>query len=434
VAKVVRLPQLVWDGTATLELVFPDTWEIDECHMAGHDRPALDPALVRQAILHPIGSSPISEAARGSKEVCIIFDDMSRPTRVASIVPYVLEELAEAGIEDRQIRFVCALGSHGTLTRRDFVKKLGEHVVSRFPVFNHNLVGANSFVGTTSFGTELRINSEVVRCDYKIAIGCIVPHAFAGFGGGAKIILPGVASFETVRAMHRMKAAAAGPAGGSGETMDFGGMACIEGNRIRENIEEAAAMVGLDFKIDAIVNTWGETVAVYAGAPRPAFDAALEEARRHYRTDRAMDCDVVVTNTFAKANEGEGGVITGFASLKSTGGDLVLISNAPEGHVAHYLFGNWGSLGSDGLRLVVQLPPQVERLIVFDEYKDLTSAGYFAPSEKVLILSEWGDVLRVVRERRGDGSKVAVYSSAEIQYCSDSPAGAAPPAHAGGKG
>jgi nickel-dependent lactate racemase len=417
-AKIVELPQLVWDGTAPLQLAFPDGWEIELCHMAGHDRPALEPGLVRRAILDPIGSLPISEAARGSKEVCIIFDDMSRPTRVADIVPFVLEELAKAGVEDHRVRFVCALGSHGTLTRREFVKKLGEDVVARFPVYNHNLVGACTFVGTTSFGTELYINSEVVGCDYKIAIGSIVPHAFAGFGGGAKIILPGVASFETVRAMHRMKAAApdAGGAGG-GETMDLGGMACIEGNRIRENIEEAAVMVGLDFKIDAIVNTWGETVSLYAGAPRPAFDAALAEAREHYRTTRATDCDVVVTNTFAKANEGEGGVITGFGSLKSTGGDLVLISNAPEGHVAHYLFGNWGSLGSDGLRLVVRLPPQLDRLIVFDEYKDLTSAGYFAPSEKVLILSEWDEVLRVLREKRGDGSKVAVYSSAEIQYC-----------------
>lgn len=432
-AKVVELPQLVWDGVAALQLTFPDSWEIEECHMAGHDRPALEPSRIREAILEPIGSAPIREAARGKKEVCIIFDDMSRPTRVAQIVPVVLEELAKAGIEDHQIRFICALGSHGTLTRRDFVKKLGEEVVSRFPVFNHNLVGACSFVGTTSFGTELCINSEVVGCDYKIAIGCIVPHAFAGFGGGAKIILPGVASFETVRAMHRMKAAAVAGAGeGAGETMDFGGMACIEGNRIRENIEEAAAMVGLDFKIDVLVNTRGETVSLYAGAPRAAFDAALEEARRHYLTARATDCDVVVTNTFAKANEGEGGVITGFGSLKRTGGDMVLISNAPEGHVVHYLFGNWGSLGSDGLRLIVQLPPQVERLIIFDRYKDLTSVGYFAPREKVLILSEWDEVLGVLRERRGDGSKVAVYSSAEIQYCSDS-AGGPSTAHAGGQ-
>ena len=66
--------------------------------MAGHDRPALDPALVKEAILHPIGTPPISVAARGKKEICVIFDDMSRPTRVAPMIPYVLEELEKAGI------------------------------------------------------------------------------------------------------------------------------------------------------------------------------------------------------------------------------------------------------------------------------------------------------------------------------------------------
>ncbi len=418
--QIVSLPQLAWYGAAALDVTFPETWQLELCHMAGHDRPVLSPALAEAAILNPVAGPPIGTAARGKKQVCIIFDDMSRPTRVAPLIPHVLAELRRAGIEDRQIRFVCALGSHGTLTRPDFVKKLGKDVVSRFPVFNHNVVGNCTLVGTTSMGTELCINSEVMGCDYKIAIGSIVPHAFAGFGGGAKIILPGVASFDTIRAMHRMKAAVAGPVeGGWGETMDFGGMGCIEGNRIRQNIEEAAAMVGLDFKIDAIVNTWGETVSIYAGAPRAAFAAALEEARWHYLTPWATDCDVVVTNTFAKANEGEGGAITGFASLKGSGGDLVLISNAPEGHVTHYLFGNWGSLGVDGLRLVVQLPPQVERLIIFNEHMDRTAAGYFAPDEKVLLLDTWDEVLKVLRERRGDAAKVAIYSSAEIQYCGE---------------
>lgn len=410
--RKVILPQLAWYGAQALEVAFPESWQIELCHMAGHDRPALPPALVEEAILNPVAGPPISVAARGKKDVCVIFDDMSRPTRVAPLIPYVLAELEKAGIGDGQIRFVCALGSHGALTRPDFVKKLGEEVVARFPVFNHNIVGNCTLVGTTSLGTELYINSEVVGCDYKIAVGSIVPHAFAGFGGGAKIILPGVASFETIRAMHRMKLADAGA-----KTMDFGGMGCIEGNPIRQNIEEAAAMVGLDFKIDAIVNAWGETVSIYAGAPQAAFEAALEEARWHYLTPPATDCDVVITNTFAKANEGEGGSITGFPSIKKTGGDLVLISNAPEGHVTHYLLGNWGSLGSDGLRLVVQLPPQVERLIIFNEYMDHTAAGYFAPGERVLLLDKWDDVLRVLEERHGGAAKVAIYSSAEIQYC-----------------
>jgi nickel-dependent lactate racemase len=413
--QTVNLPQLCWRDTCGLDIAFPDSWQVEFCHMAGYDRPALDSEHVREAILHPTGTAPISVAAKGKREICIIFDDMSRATRTAPLIPFVLDELAKAGIRDDQIRFVCALGCHGALSRRDFIQKLGEEVVSRFPVFNHNIVGNCTFVGTTSFGTDLFINAEVVACDYKIALGSIVPHGLLGFGGGAKIILPGVASFETVSAMHRMKAA-----GSDSKTVDLGGMGCVEGNRLRQNVEEAAAMVGLDFKIDAILNGWGETVSLYAGAPQAAFEAALPEAKSHYLTPRARDCDVVVTNTFAKVNEGEGGVGTGFASVKSTGGDVVLIANAPDGHVSHYLFGTWGSISNNDFRLVIQLPPHVERLIIFNEYIDLTGLGYFAPTDKVVMLDKWDEVLRVLQERRGDGAKVAVYSSAEIQYCDDS--------------
>src|SRR3990172_9002049 len=385
--KTVELPQLCWWNTCSLDIPFPHSWEVELCHMAGYERRALDGKEIEKAILNPIGTQPVGVAAKGKKEICIIFDDISRPTRTAAIVPHVLDELHKAGIADDQIRFICALGCHGALTRNDFIKKLGEEVVSRFPIFNHNAFGNCTFVGTTSFGTNLHINAEVAKCDYKIALGSIVPHGLLGFGGGAKALLPGVASFETVSAIHRMTAP-----GGDSKTVDLGGMGCIEGNLLRENVEEAAEMAGLDFKIDALVNGWGETVAVYAGAPRAAFEAAVPEARAHYLSPRATDCDVVVTNTFAKVNEGEGGAGIGFASLKKTGGDVVLIANAPDGHVSHYLFGTWGSTTANEFRLVIQLPPHVERLIIFNRYRDLTARSYFAPVEKVTMHDNWDDV------------------------------------------
>jgi nickel-dependent lactate racemase len=355
---------------------------------------------------------PIREAARGKKEVAIIFDDMSRATRVAEIVPAVMEELGRAGIADSHIRFIAALGCHGALTRHDFIKKLGESVVSRFPVFNHNIFGNCTYVGTTTFGTKLYINSEVMKCDFKIAIGSIVPHGFAGFGGGAKIILPGISSLETAGAMHRMRQTSQ-----SGKSVDFTGMGCIQDNPLRQNIEEAATMVSLDIKIDAILNMWGETVSIYAGSPGIAFDKGVKEAQWHYLTPQARDCDIVITNTFAKASEGEGGVITGFPSVKKQGGDMVLICNAPEGHVAHYLLGNWGNISASEFCLQVKLPDRVNRLIVFNEYPDLTITGSFIPQEKVKVADNWDKVIGILKENHGDQTRVAVYSSAEIQYC-----------------
>ncbi|MEE8471127.1 MAG: lactate racemase domain-containing protein, partial [Dehalococcoidia bacterium] len=189
-SRTVRLPQLAWYDDDHVELRFPSTWEIDVCYMKGHRRPPVTESKIRAAFSNPIGTAPIRELARGKKEVVILFDDMSRPTRAAEIVPHVLDELKAAGISDDHIRFIAALGAHGALTRLDFAKKLGEAALSRFPVYNHNPYENCTFIGNTSNGTPVSVNSEVMSCDLKIGIGCILPHPLTGFGGGSKIVLP----------------------------------------------------------------------------------------------------------------------------------------------------------------------------------------------------------------------------------------------------
>ena len=183
-ANIIKLPQLAWYDTRELEVPLPASWQVQVCNMAGYKRPALSPDGIRAAITSPIGTPPIRELARGKNEVVIIFDDMSRVTRVAEIVPVVLEELAEAGVPDNRIRFIAALGSHGALDRIDFVKKLGEAAVSRFPIYNHNPFENCVYVGTTSYATDIFINAEVMNCDLKIGIGSITPHINTGYAGG----------------------------------------------------------------------------------------------------------------------------------------------------------------------------------------------------------------------------------------------------------
>ena len=189
--NIVKVPQLAWYGTKELELPLPDSWQVEVCNMAGYNRPAMKPDQIKASISNPIGMPPIRELAKGKKEVVIIFDDMTRVTRVAEIVPFVLEELAEAGIPDDRIRFIIALGAHGAVNRLDFVKKLGEETVARFTVYNHDAFVNSTYVGTTTnCGTKVYVNEEVMKCDLKIAIGSVVPHPMGGFGGGGKIILP----------------------------------------------------------------------------------------------------------------------------------------------------------------------------------------------------------------------------------------------------
>ncbi len=195
--RQVRLRVGTWFGEREIELAFPTHWEVVECRMGGHDRPALTEAEMRAAVQNPIGSPPLRELAQGKKEVVILFDDMPKPTPTSRIVPFVLEELHAGGIRDEQIRFLCAPGTHRQLMYGEFVAKLGEDIVQNYPVYNHNCHENTVFVGTTSHATPVYVNREFAYCDLRLGIGSIIPHPSAGFGAGGKMILPGVVSHST---------------------------------------------------------------------------------------------------------------------------------------------------------------------------------------------------------------------------------------------
>jgi len=410
-----KLPQLAWYGTRSFDLTLPDEWQVEVCHMAGYNRPAMKPAAIAAAIAAPRGTPPLREMARGKQEVVIIFDDMTRVTRTYEIVPAILEELAQAGIVDSQIRFVMALGCHGAEDRIDFVKKLGADVVARFPVYNHNPFMNCSYVGTTrTYGTKVYVNDEVMKCDLKIAIGSVVSHVMSGFGGGGKIILPGVAGFETVVHNHRMLYRDLGQY----KDNPVAGMGICDKNPMHKDIEEAAELSHLDFLVNALVNEWGETVSLYAGALKPAYAAALAEAKENYRTARPTGMDIVIANTFAKANESFIGLVTASGSVSREGGDIVLVANAPDGQVVHYLLGPFGNTSWGPVRQTpARIPRHVKHEIIFTEYPDLASQAWFDKSERLLFINQWPQVLDVLKKEHGPGTRVALFPSAEIQYC-----------------
>jgi len=411
--NTIKLPQLAWYGTKELELPVPDSWQVEVCNMAGYNRPAMNPDEIKAAIANPVGVPPIRELARGKNEVVIIFDDMTRVTRIAEIVPFVLQELVEADIPDDRIRFIIALGAHGVANRLDFVKKLGKEVVARFPVYNHSPFNNCTCVGTTSYGTDVYINAEVMHCDLKIAIGSVVPHPNTGFGGGGKIILPGVSSMETIEHFHRVEGEFKRKYPGERIT----GMGVFADNPLRLNIAEAVALVGLDVKIDCLLNVWGETVAIFAGAPEPAYEAAIREAKAHYLTPEAKGKSLVIANTFAKANEAAiVGLSSAFKAISPEGGDVVLISNAPDGQVTHYLLGSFGKTIGGNLRLRVKIPQRLNHLIVYSEYPEVVMRDYFSESDKVLVMHSWDDVLKALQEFHGANAEVTVFPNADIQY------------------
>ena len=421
----IALPVLAWYGDKELELELPESWDVTVCRMKGQDARPLSDDGIRKAFENKTGAKTIRELAKGKKEVAILFDDMTRATPTAILIPYVLEELAAAGIPDDNIRFIAAIGAHGSMNGIDFRKKLGDEVMGRFLAYNHNPYENCTPLGFTSLGTPVSVNSEFISCDLKIGIGSIVPHPF-GFGGGSKIILPGIAAMETIDANHTRL--------GLSPTV---GMAKYQDNVLRQDMEEAARMAGLDIKVDAILNLKREVTDLVVGEPIAEFAAGVKLATEHYATDMVRDADIVIANCYAKANEMLLALPVASPLLSENSGDMVVIAVTPEGQINHYFDRSFGKkLGGRGWRAAGAtpsysghqnsiaptsrgLPPKTKRLTVLSPYPDKVGGDWVAPYHLINWARTWTEVLQALKRTYGEKAKVAVIPDATMQYFPD---------------
>jgi lactate racemase len=412
--QVIKVPQLAWFSPQYLDITLPDDWQVEVPYMSGYNRPELKPEEITKALQNPIGTKPLRELARDKNQVVIVFDDLTRVTRVAKIVPAVMEELKAGGISDENIRFICALGMHGVMSRSDFVKKLGEDIVAQYPVFNHNPFGNCAYVGTTKTQkTKVYINEEYLKCDLKIAIGSCVPHPVAGFGGGSKLIMPGIASYESVSWHHQMGGAQIDSL--NPEIRPSQGMSIIEGNLFRRDIDEATELAGIDFLINSVVNLWGESAAIYAGEFKQSFLAAAKDGTINYRTPKVLNKDIVISNSYAKASESMISLAAAIPMIKNEGGDITVIANAPEGQVVHYLVSKFGKDTYACQYSQCAIPSKVNSVIAFTEYPH-TGSSWFQEHEKIHHIFKWQEVIKFLRKKHGARTQVAVIPDATIQY------------------
>jgi nickel-dependent lactate racemase len=405
----ISLPQLLWYGNTTAEIELPDEWTVEYCPMRGAQRTPLAQEKIRDAVLNPIGAPPLRDLARGKHSAVIIFDDMTRPTRTHEIAPIIVEELMSGGIKEDNITFVCALGTHGALTMNEFRKKLGQDIPERFRVFNHNIYENCVEVGTTSRGTKLMINREVMESDLKIAVGCVTAHAQVGFSGGGKILLPGVAHVDSIAHYHLQVEAL---------DKETTGLRKHENNILRKEIDEAAAMVGLDFLVNVIVNGRGATTDVFAGELFEAHAKAVALAREVYDTEpNPCNKDLAITNAFAKANEMPISVLLGRLALKEFSGTVVAIANSPEGQVVHYLLDKFGKNYGGRQYPVGAIPAGVD-VIVMAPYLDKTFGDWMANPEVITWTKNWEQTLELLKRSFGPGTQAAVMPNATMQYFS----------------
>ena len=196
----ILVPWAVWYGKAPFKMEFPDHWEVAVHHMRGG--PDIGDAGIRRALQETIGAPPLREFARGRSSAAILVDDLSRPTPAFRLLPYVLEELAAAGIGADAVKIICALAAHRPMTRDDLVKKVGLDLVDTMQVLNHNAYENLEFLGYSSRGVPIWVNRDMTSCEVRIALGMITPRG-GMFGGGAKLLIPGACGQQTIMLNHR---------------------------------------------------------------------------------------------------------------------------------------------------------------------------------------------------------------------------------------
>ncbi len=213
----------------------------------------------RQAITNslraPIGCPPLHDCIKQNDKVVVIVTDNTRPCPDDRLLPPILAEL-EAKIPRDNITIIVALGLHPPLDQPELVKKLGRGIVDNYHVINHD-VNQTVYIGTTSRGTPVDINTKVIEADFRLSTGFIEPHFFAGFSGGRKSVAPGVFSVRSAYHNHGYQMIEH-PCARTG---------ILKGNPIHEDLVEQARMAKLNFIVNVLLNKKREITHVVAGDP-----------------------------------------------------------------------------------------------------------------------------------------------------------------------
>lgn len=173
-------------GKKEENISIPSKWDVKIYDISDH--PAISNKEILRNFMNPIGTKRISEMVNNKRKVVIISDDITRPTNVKSLLPYLFKELKIGGISEENIEIIIALGAHRPMTGKEMEEKFGKETLKKVIILNHNPFERLVYLGETSHGTPIEINEFVASADFKIGIGCIIPHADAGFGGGVKLL------------------------------------------------------------------------------------------------------------------------------------------------------------------------------------------------------------------------------------------------------
>lgn len=281
------------------------------------------------AVRAPIGARPLRDLARPGDTVAIVIADITRPSPSERLVPWIMQELAHVPRE----RFVIVngTGSHRANTRDELVQMLGEELVETVRIVNHNAFDDATLtqLGRTSYGGEVWVNNDYLRADVRIVTGFIEPHFFAGFSGGPKGIVPGLAGIKTIMHLHNAEMI-----GDPRSTW-----ARLEGNPVQGEIREAVAMAAPHFMVNVAVNPQRQITALWAGHYLEAHAVGYRFVAEHATRAVEQQFDVVVTtNSGYPLDQNLYQTVKGMsaaARIVKPGGAIVAVSECSDGLPEH---------------------------------------------------------------------------------------------------
>jgi len=325
-------------GKTGLQVTLPDDADVTVVQPTYVGRLAHPRTAIDQALRTPIGSRPLQTLVASDDRVGIAFSDITRPTPNHTILPALLDHLSHVPIE--RITLFNGTGTHRANTENELRTMLGDRIVERYRIIQNDARDrdAHRLVGMTSSGNEIWLHEAFVDCDVRILTGFIEPHFFAGFSGGGKAVMPGLARLDTVLRNH------------SAAHMDspLARWGIREGNPLWEDIREAVQLVSPTFLLNVTLNRDHEITGVFAGDWEQAHARGCAFVKEVSMVGLERPFDIVITSNSGypldlnlyQAVKG----MSAAAQIIRQGGSIVLAADCWDGIPEH---GDYGQLVSE---------------------------------------------------------------------------------------
>jgi lactate racemase len=275
----IQIPYVKTQLTADI----PDSYTI-EYVMPKHHPPANDPDdVVKHAVYNPIGE--VKPPQKG-QTVAIAINDKTRPVPHQHLLPPILDGIWKAGIPDEDVVFVIATGAHPVMPPSEYLWILPEDIINRYRIVCHDAYNDDmlTYLGETSHGTPVYLNTDYIQADYHIVVGNIEPHQFQGFSGGVKSAAIGVAGKKTINHNHAMM------------TDPNAKLGAYDDNPARQDVEEIGQMIGIDFAVNAILNSKKQIIKVLAGDPVEIMKVAIPQVKDIYQVPVNAPYDLMIVS------------------------------------------------------------------------------------------------------------------------------------------